>query len=127
MAGRVDYFFAGAPTAAANKAKLRTLAVTGRTRSHIFPDVPTIAEAALPGYEMPGWASIMGPAGMRRDIVDSLNAAIGRALAMPEVRGRMLRGGIEPTPSTPEALAMTYADWRERFGRIVEEYRIKPQ
>jgi hypothetical protein len=39
----------------------------------------------------------------------------------------MLRGGIEPTPSTPEALAMTYADWRERFGRIVEEYRIKPQ
>jgi tripartite-type tricarboxylate transporter receptor subunit TctC len=127
MAGRVDYFFAGAPTAAANKVKLRTLAVTGSTRSNIFPDVPTISEAALPGYEMPGWASIMGPAGMRRDIVDSLNAAIGRALAMPEVRERMLRGGVEPTPSTPEGLAMKYADWGGRFGRIVQEYAIKPQ
>lgn len=127
MAGRVDYFFAGAPTAAANKARLRTLAVTGSKRSHILPDVPTIAEAALPGYEMPGWASIMGPAGMRRDIVNSLNAAIGRALTMPEVRERMQKAGVEPTPSTPEVLASRYADWGERFGRIVMEYGIKPQ
>ena len=127
MAGRVDYFFAGAPTAAANKAKLRALAVTGSTRSLAFPDVPTIAEGALPGYEMPGWASIMGPAGVRREVVDSLNGSIRRALAMPDIRERMRNAGVEPTPSTPEALASKYADWVERFGRIAKEYGIQPQ
>ena len=127
MAGRVDYFFAGAPTAAANKAKLRALAVTGSTRSHILPEVPTIAEAALPGYDMPGWASIMGPAGMRREVVDSLNAAIGRALATPDIRDRMQTAGIDPIPSTPEKLASIYADWVERFGKIAKEFGIKPR
>jgi len=126
-AGRVDYYFAGAVTAAANKAKLRAFAVTGSTRSPIFPEVPTIAEAALPDYEMTGWGSIMGPAGMRRDIVDSLNAAIGRTLAMPEIRDRMQNAGAEATPSTPDALARTYADWVERFGKIAKQAGIKPQ
>jgi tripartite-type tricarboxylate transporter receptor subunit TctC len=127
IAGRVDYFFAGAPTAAANKTRLRALAVTGTFRYPIFPEAPTIAEAALPGYEMVGWVSIMGPAGMRRDIVDSLNTAIGRALAIPEVRDRIQNAGAEATPSSPEALASKYADWSERFGKIVKEYGIKPQ
>ena len=127
IAGRVDYFFAGAVAAAGNKAKLRTLAVTGGTRSPIFPEVPTVAEAALPGFEMPGWGSIMGPAGMRRDIVDALNAAIGRILAMPEIRDRMQNAGAEATPSTPEALARKYADWVERFGKIAKQAGIKPQ
>lgn len=127
IAGRIDYFFGAAPIAAANKARLRALGVTGTTRSPIFPEVPTIAEAALPGYEMPGWNSIMGPAGLRRDIVDSLNAAIGRTLSMPEIRDRMQNAGAEATPSTPDALARKYADWVERFGKIAREYGIRPQ
>ena len=127
MSGRVDYYFAGLIYAAANKAKLRALAVTGTRRSPIFPEVPTIAEAALSDYEMTGWGSIMGPAGMRRDIVDSLNAAIGRSLAMPEIRDRMQNAGAEATPGTPEALARKYSDWVERFGNIAKQYGIKPQ
>jgi len=126
MAGRVDYFFASSLSAYANRAKLRALGVTGATRSHILPDVPTIAEAALPGYEMPAWRSLMGPAGMRRHIIDSLNAATARALSAPDTRNRLLNAGSSPAPSTPEALTRRYADWVERFGKIAKETGIKP-
>jgi len=126
MAGRVDYFFASSVSAHANRAKLRALGVTGATRSHILPDVPTIAEAALPGYEMPAWRSIMGPASIPRDIVVSLNAAIARALSAPDTRNRLLNAGSSPAPSTPEALTRRYADWVERFGKIAKKTGIKP-
>lgn len=127
IAGRVDYYFTASVVAVTNKAKLRALAVTGTTRSPVFPEVPTMAEAALPGYEMTAWRSVMGPAGMRRDIVDALNAAIGRTLAMPDIRDRMQNAGSEATPSTPETVARTYADWVERFGKIAKLAGIKPQ
>lgn len=127
MAGRVDYYFAPSPIAVSYQAKLRALAVTGTTRLPVLPEVPTMAEAALPGYDMPAWRSIMGPAGVRRDIVASLNAAIGRTLAMPDVREKMLFVGSEPAPGTPEELSKRYADWIERFGKIAKQAGIKPQ
>lgn len=127
IAGRVDYYFTSSVVAVTNKAKLRALAVTGTKRSLVFPEVPTMAEAALPGYDMTAWRSIMGPARMRRDIVDSLNAAIGRTLAMPDIRDRMQNAGSEATPSTPETVSRTYEDWIERFGKIAKEAGIKPQ
>jgi tripartite-type tricarboxylate transporter receptor subunit TctC len=64
IAGRLDYSFAPVVGAVGNREKLRALAVTTRARAEMLPDVPTMAEAALPGYEMPAWRSIMGPAGM---------------------------------------------------------------
>ena len=127
MAGRLDYYFPAAPVAVAHKGRLRALGVTGVARSAMFPEVPTIAEAALPGYEMTGWAGIMGPAGIRREIVDSLNAAIGHALTAPDMRDRMQGIGAEPIPSTPEAVARKYADWVERFGKIAKQAGIHPQ
>jgi tripartite-type tricarboxylate transporter receptor subunit TctC len=127
IAGRVDYFFSPSPTAVAYKTKLRALAVTGTARSAALPEVPTMAEAALPGYDMPAWRSIMGPAGVRRDIVVSFNAAIGRTLGMPDVRERMNFVGSDPAPGTPEELSKRYADWIERFGRIAKQAGIKPQ
>ena len=93
----------------------------------MFPDVPTIAESALPGYDMPAWRSIMGPAGVRRDIVTSLNAAIARTLAMPDIREKMLAAGSQPVPGAPEELTKKYADWIQRFGRIAKEAGLKPQ
>lgn len=126
IAGRVDYYFASSIVAVTNKTKLRALAVTGTTRSPALPGVPTMSEAALPGYDMPAWRSIMGPAGMRREIVVSLNTAIGRALDMADVRDRLLNAGSEPAPSSPEELAKRYADWIERFGKIAKQAGIKP-
>jgi tripartite-type tricarboxylate transporter receptor subunit TctC len=127
IAGRVDYYFTGSAAAVASKAKLRALAVTSMTRSPAFPDVPTMAEAALPGYDMPSWGSIVGPAGMRRETVASLNAAIVRTLGMTDIRERLLTIGSEAAPSSPEELSKQFADWVERYGRIAKLAGIKPQ
>jgi tripartite-type tricarboxylate transporter receptor subunit TctC len=127
IAGRIDYYFAPSAQYAANQARLRALGVTSPARSAMFPDVPTIAEAALPEYDLPAWRSIMGPAGVRRDIVDSLNAAIRRALTLPDVREKMLNAGHEPQPSSPEELGKRYAAWIERFTKVAQEAGIKPQ
>jgi hypothetical protein len=115
------------PAAVANKERLRALAVTGSARLSVFPEIPTVSEAALPGYEMTGWSSIMGPAGMHREIVDSLNAAIGRTLNMPDIRDRLQNAGSEAMRSTPEAVVRKYTDWVERFGKIAKQTGIKPQ
>jgi tripartite-type tricarboxylate transporter receptor subunit TctC len=127
IAGRIDYFFAPSNIAVEDRTRLRALGVTTTTRTPALPDVPTIAESGLPGFEMPAWRSIMGPAGIRREIVAALNAAIARALAAPEIRQRLQAGGSEPTPSTPEELAKRYADWVKRFGRIAKQVGLKPQ
>ncbi len=127
MAGRVDYYFAPSATVVANRERLRAMAVTGPSRSPTFPDVPTIAEAGVPGYDLPAWRSIMGPAGIRRDIVDALNAAIRRTLAMPDIRDKMLSAGSEPQPSSPEELTKRYATWIALFDKVAKEAGIKPQ
>jgi tripartite-type tricarboxylate transporter receptor subunit TctC len=127
ISGRIDYYFAPSAQYAANQARLRALAVTSPARSATFPQVPTIAEAALPGYDLPAWRSIMGPAGVRRDIVDTLNAAIRRTLAMPDVRDKMLSAGHEPQPSSPEELGKRYAAWVSIFNKVAQEAGIKPQ
>jgi tripartite-type tricarboxylate transporter receptor subunit TctC len=127
IAGRIDYAFPSTIIAVGHKGRLRPLAVTSLTRSAAFPQVPTMSEAALPGYDMPAWRSIMGPAGVRPDIVAALNGALARALETPDVREKMLNVGSETASSTPEALSKRYADWIERFGNIAKQAGLKPQ
>ena len=126
MAGRIDYFFAPFAIVTGNRAKLRAIGVTSATRSPAFPDVPAIGES-VPGYELPAWRSIMGPAGVRKDIVAALNNAIARTLAMPDIRERFHSVGSETAPTTPEELAKRYADWIERFGKMAKLAGLKPQ
>ena len=126
ISGEVDYTFTAAVAAVTNRAKLRVLAVTTAKRSPMLPDVPAMTEA-LPGYEMPAWRSILGPAGMRREIVDSLNNAIGRVLTMPDLRDLFLKAGSEPLASSPEELQKRYADWIVIFGKLAKEAGLKPQ
>lgn len=126
VAGRVDYFFAPSATAVAYRAKLRPLAVTTAARSPVFPDVPSLAESALPGFDMPAGRSIMGPAGVPREIVDALNAALARALASADVREKLRAAGAEASTSTPQELAKRYALWGEHFRRIAQQAGIQP-
>src|SRR5256885_4430799 len=127
VAGRVDYYITGLASILPLKEKLRVLAVTTRNRSQAVPEVPTMAEAALPEYDMPSWASIMGPAKMQPEHVAILNKAIARALAMPDVRDRFQKAAITPAPSTPEELRQRYAHWIEVFGKIAKDVGLKPQ
>jgi tripartite-type tricarboxylate transporter receptor subunit TctC len=82
--------------------KLRALAVGTLVRSANYPDLPTIAESGYPGFEARAWQGIAGPAGLPPDIVRQLQAAIAKVMAMPEVRARLVEGGLDPIVTTPE-------------------------
>jgi len=127
LAGRVDYFFAPSATAMAYKEKLRPLAVTTATRSAALPDIPTLAESALPGYDMTIWRGIVGPAGVPLDIVQTLNAALARTLGSNDVREKLRTVGSEAALSTPRELSERFSLWIDRFGRIARQTGIKPQ
>jgi len=106
--------------------RLRLLAVTEGRRSSLLPQVPTVAET-LPGYEMAVWYGAYGPAGMAREIVERLNAEIGRVLSLPEVKQRMADIAVETAASSPDQLAsMTRAD-ADRWGRIIKQLGLAPQ
>lgn len=127
IAGRTDYFFSPLVAAIAAKDKLRILGVSTVARASQLPDVPTIAEAGLPGYDMPAWRSIMGPAGLEREVVATLSREIRNALASPELRDRFLKAGSTPLGSTPQELRQRYADWAAIFGRIARDANLRPQ
>lgn len=105
IAGQVDMSFpvVSAAQQHVQGGKLRALAVTGTRRSPQFPNVPTAAEAGLPGYAFETWFMVFAPAGTPRPVIDKLNAALNTALAAQATRERMLKEGFEPTPTTPEA------------------------
>ena len=129
LTGQVHAYFA--PLAPSlphiNSGKLRPLGSTGTARSPVLPDVPTIAEAAVPGYEAASWLFIAAPARTPRSVIDALNSASVRILAMPDVRERLLAVGSEPAPSSPEELTKRVAAATEQFGRVAKELGIKPQ
>ncbi|MES2363996.1 MAG: tripartite tricarboxylate transporter substrate binding protein [Pseudomonadota bacterium] len=107
IGGQVDFMIEVMPNAApqAKSGRIKPLAVTTAKRVASWPDVPTIAESGLPGFDLSAWDAIMVPAGTPRLIVDKLNAAIHKALADPELRSQLQQRGADVAPSTPEELA----------------------
>ena len=95
------------------------------TRSHVFPDLPTVAEAGLPGYEAVLHYGIAAPAGTPRPIVEKLNAALRGALAAPETRDLLVKTGAEPLPSTPEEYAADIDREETKWSRIVRQVGVK--
>jgi tripartite-type tricarboxylate transporter receptor subunit TctC len=90
--------------------KLRALAVATSKRSPNAPDIPTIAESGLPGFDATAWQGLMGPAGLPAEVTKRLNEAFNKAMAMPAVREKLLGGGLEPVGGTPE-----------QFGRFIND------
>jgi len=82
---------------------VRGLAVTGAQRSAILPQLPTLAESGFPGFVMPGWGGLMAPAGTPKEIVDKINAEVGRAVTRTEIAQKLLGVGMEPPPAMPPA------------------------
>jgi tripartite-type tricarboxylate transporter receptor subunit TctC len=123
IAGRVEVMFESlnsiAPYALAGS--VRALAVSGEHRSPGFPDLSTIAEAGVPGYAAPTWTGIIAPAGVPRAVVDTLNAAINRAINSQLFKERFALIGDEPAGGTPEDFAETIrkdsAKWEEVIRR----------
>lgn len=108
--------------------RLRALAITGKARSPVVPEVPTMVEAGLREFELPSWLGLFAPAGTSQEIITRLQAEIDRILAMPDIRERILGMGNEPVGSTPEEFEAMYKLDIANFARIVKEVvRITPQ
>lgn len=123
IAGHVDLMFESLQsiTPIARSGKVRALAVTGDHRSPAFPDLPTVAEAGVPGYVAATWTGIVAPAGVPRPIVDKLNAAVNKALKSPAFLEKFAKFGDEPGGGSPEDFAATIkadsAKWAEVIKR----------
>jgi len=88
-----------------------------------LPDVPTFAEQDLPGIDVNSWWGFVGPAGLPRDVVQRLNAEIGKALADPELAAALAKMAIEPSPSSPEAFGAYLAQEAARWKQVVAKTR----
>jgi tripartite-type tricarboxylate transporter receptor subunit TctC len=125
--GRVHLMFESLNSIAphARSGTVRALAVTGAKRSPAFPDVPTVAEAGLPGYEAATWSGVIAPAGVPRPIVDKLNAAINRAIRSPGFIERFASIGDEPAGGTPEEFAALIRSDAAKWGEVVKRAGVR--
>jgi tripartite-type tricarboxylate transporter receptor subunit TctC len=105
--------------------KLRAIAVTTAKRFPLLPDIPTIAESGVPGFEVSAWDGILAPAGTPDAIIERLNGAIRQALEDPRVRDALLARGAQPVPGTPEAFARHIRSETEKWARVVRQAGAK--
>jgi tripartite-type tricarboxylate transporter receptor subunit TctC len=123
LGGQIDYLFAITSTALPHvKAKrLRALGVTSRERTALLPDVPTVSEAGLPGFEAVTWFGFAVPKGTSPAIIDRLNKEIGKILAMPDVKAKLAVQGIDVSGSSPEQFGSYMRDEFAKWGSLVKE------
>jgi tripartite-type tricarboxylate transporter receptor subunit TctC len=107
--------------------KLRALGVSSLTRSPLVPEVPTIAEQGLPGYEVHHWNALYAPAGTPAPIVDRLNELMRHAMAAPSVRQFVEENGMEVKPTSPQELARFQAAELQSWGKVIKDAGIEPE
>ena len=105
--------------------RLRPLAVTSKSRIPALPDVPTLAESGMPGFELLSWYGIWGPADLPPAIVERLNAEIGKAVQVPALKARFAELSFVPTQSTPAQFRQLIADDLNKIGKAVKEAGIR--
>jgi len=129
VGGQVQVIFATVSTAISSiqGGKVRALGMTGNQRYESLPEVPTIAEAGLAGFDVNGWYGLYAPAGTPKDIITRLNAEVVKILAMPDVKARLLDAGIIATSSSPEAFAAYAQAETIRWAKVVKDANIKTE
>jgi tripartite-type tricarboxylate transporter receptor subunit TctC len=126
IGGQIQMLFTSAVNALqhARTGRVRVLAVTTARRSAAMPEVPTIAESALPGYELMTWYGVLSARGTPRDIIGRLNREIGAVVKLPEVQEKLAADGVEAATGTPERFAALIKTELTRIGAIVRAARI---
>jgi len=122
LGGQVNMMFDNIPSSLPHirAGKLRALAVTGAKRSQLLPDLPTIAEAGIPGYDSYVWFGVVAPAGTPPEIIGRLNAALVKTAATPSFRDRLTEQGYDVLSSTPEQMANSIRGEIAKWGKIVK-------
>jgi tripartite-type tricarboxylate transporter receptor subunit TctC len=128
ISGQIDFMFTPAPNAIAfvKSGKIRGIAVTSLKRSSALPELPTMDESGLKGFELLGWIGLLGPAGTPREIVDRLNADINKMLA-GDIRPRLTDLGLDAVGGTPEQFAAFIRQDIAKYVKIVKVAGIAPQ
>lgn len=129
IAGEVQLIFGTIPSVLPHVrgGRLRALGVASLKRSNVVPDVPTIAEGGVPGFEADSWYGLVGPAGMPAALVRTLNDAINRSLALPETREKFEHDGSEPEGGTADAFSRLIGDEVGRWASVVKAAGLRPE
>jgi tripartite-type tricarboxylate transporter receptor subunit TctC len=129
LGGRVEYYFApiSAALSSIRDGKLRAIAVSSAKRSGSLPDVPTVAESGVPGFEFTLWFGVWGPAGMPADVVDKISKDVNRVLADPGVRDRLAKLGNDTMNMTPAEFSQFVRGEIADYARVITAAGITPQ
>ena len=129
LAGQIDLMFAPAQTVMPHvqAGKLKAFAVTSARRSATLPEVPTVAESGLPGYEAIGWFGLLAPAMTPQAVVAKLSADANRVLAEADVKQKMMGLGAEPSGDTPVQFAAFIRDDQAKWSKLMKERGIAPE
>ncbi len=129
IGGEIDFTFGSVPATLhhAKSGRLRALGISTAKRSQVAPELPTIAESGVPGYEMTSWYGFFGPAAMPKPIIERMHADIGRIAAEPEFQERLLREGAETDPMTLERFAQFIRSQSARWAKVIRASNIATQ
>ena len=129
LSGQIQLMFAPAQTVMQHvqAARLKALAVTSAKRSPTLPELPTVAESGLPGYEAVGWFGLLVPAGTPPAVIPKISADANRVMADAEMRRKMFAVGAEPAGNTPGEFARFIREDQEKWSRLMAERGIKPE
>jgi len=129
LGGRIEMIFDNMPSALplVKSGELKALGVTSATRSPAAPNIPTIAESGLPGFEATSWFALLGPAGMPREMQLRFAQETAKVLALPDVKEKLATLGLDPNPGTPEALMALMQAETTKWARVVKESGAKAE
>jgi tripartite-type tricarboxylate transporter receptor subunit TctC len=127
LAGQVQVVFSTMSTAigAIQGNRIRAIAMTGNQRYERMPNLPTVSEGGLKGFEVNNWYGFFAPAGTPREVIARLHAETAKALAMPDVKTRLLDAGIIATSSTPEQFTGYINSETKKWAKVVKDANIK--
>lgn len=125
--GQVAMYFAGLPVSIpfVKAGRVRALGVTGAKRAAVLPDVPTVAEAGVPGYEHILWGMLVVPAATPKAVISRLNSEAAKALNAPDVRKRYAGMGVDPAPSTPEQASAYLKSETAKYAKVVKAIGLR--
>jgi tripartite-type tricarboxylate transporter receptor subunit TctC len=129
VGGHVQSMFGTVPTfvGAIKSGKIRVLGVTSTTRVPDLPDVPTIAESGMPGFEVISWQGLCTPAGVAKPILGRIRKGLGVVLALPDTKKRLADQGVQLTPMAADKFAQFIRSERAKWGKLVKDIGIQPQ